>query len=132
VGNDSGAGRGGLPQRFRDASVFRLSCSTGCGGILPCESRVPVFSLFLGGADTPLGSFTGTRDLYSAVDSPAVLSLVAYAGQVPLVGRSGHRLTIGSSDRGVARSLGQGEESMIGINQLRWSSAHPRVAQPHR
>jgi hypothetical protein len=42
------------------------------------------------------------------------------------------RLTIGSSDRGVESSVGQGGKSMIGINQLRFASAQPRVAQPHR
>ena len=41
-------------------------------------------------------------------------------------------LAIDSSDRGAASSVGQGGESMIRINQLRLSSAKPRVAQPHR
>jgi hypothetical protein len=41
------------------------------------------------------------------------------------------RLTIGSSDRGVASSVSQGGESMIGIKHLRLSP-RARVAQPHR
>jgi hypothetical protein len=49
-----------------------------------------------------------------------------------LVAKSKGLLTSGSSDRA---SIIFGEpmrESMIGINQLRLMSAHPRVAQPHR
>jgi hypothetical protein len=46
--------------------------------------------------------------------------------------RFAKRLTIGWSDRGVASSVGQGGESMMGIKQLRFGSTQPRVAQPHR
>ena len=44
----------------------------------------------------------------------------------------GWHLTIGSSDHGAASSVSQGGRSMIWINQLRWTSVKPRVAQPHR
>ena len=39
---------------------------------------------------------------------------------------------IGSSDRGGSNFGEPRRESMIEINQLRWSVAQPRVAQPHR
>jgi hypothetical protein len=42
------------------------------------------------------------------------------------------RLTIGSSDRGVAVFGKRRRGSMIKIKYLRLASAHPRVAQPHR
>jgi len=41
-------------------------------------------------------------------------------------------LTIGSSDRGSVVFDELRRESMIRINQLRFASAQPRVAQPHR
>jgi hypothetical protein len=41
-------------------------------------------------------------------------------------------LTIGSSDRGGSVFGEPRRGSMIGINQLRWSATHSRVAQPHR
>jgi hypothetical protein len=41
-------------------------------------------------------------------------------------------LTIGSSDRGSIIFDEPTRESMIGIKQLRFESAQPRVAQPHR
>jgi hypothetical protein len=41
------------------------------------------------------------------------------------------RLTNGERSRGGVFGEPR-RESMIGINQLRWSSAPPRIAQPHR
>jgi hypothetical protein len=46
--------------------------------------------------------------------------------------RPPRRLTIGSSDRWTIISVEPKRESMIGINQLRFATAQPRVAQPHR
>jgi hypothetical protein len=53
------------------------------------------------------------------------------------VGVLGSQLPAGPHNNRFERSRGRnfGEprrESMIEINQLRWSSAQPRVAQPHR
>ena len=63
---------------------------------------------------------------------PAVTEALAIAGSARGQVSPALNLTYGSSDRGVASSVGQGGESMMGIKQLRLSSAQPRVAQPHR